>query len=812
GNIVTIVGAGTTSITASQAGNADYLPAVDVSQNQIVNVAGLISQTITFNALPNVIYGSSPVTLTATGGASGNPITYTSSNTNVATIAGNTMTIVGAGSTVITASQAGNANYEPALDVMQTQVVDVKELTVPSASADNKVYDGNNIATISNLSLTGVVGSDNVVVTGGGTFASTNVGTAIAVSTNLVLSGTHASNYSITQPSGLTADITTAAQVIDFPAIPVKTFTSAPFALTATGGTSGNPITYISDNPLVATISGNTVTITGVGTANITASQAGDANHSAAVDVVQILTVTQATQFITFAALPNKVIGDPSFTLTGTASSTLAVTYTSSNPLVATISGNTVTLVGAGTTSITASQAGDLNYLPATDVIRTLTVTYPLIAAWDFFGQNTIATFAATTFNSNLVSASNANNITRGSAAAASAGGNSFRTVGFKNNGINVDSNDYFQTTLTATSGHSLSLSSINANFAGTASFAATPGVTSQFAYSLDGTNFTLIGSPFVTIGTPASSPLIDLTSIPALQNVHASKTVTIRYFASGQTATGGWGFISAATGTNGLAFGGSLNVCVPTTNTTNLTICSSALPYTWNSQIITTAGTYTNTGINVQGCDSNEVLVLTVNSCSSTTLNLNCFIEGYWDGTSAMLPVLMNQGQPNTATECDSITVELYNPATLPAAPPYTPDYSTVAMLNTNGTATANFTSSITGNYYIVIKHRSALQTWSASPVAMSSSVNYNFTTSASQAYGSNQVEIAPGVFALYSGDIVVDENMDLLDLGLVESDISSFIFGYASTDLNGDGNVDLLDSPILETNISLFIFSAHP
>ena len=132
--------------------------------------------------------------------------------------------------------------------------------------------------------------------------------------------------------------------------------------------------------------------------------------------------------------------------------------------------------------------------------------------------------------------------------------------------------------------------------------------------------------------------------------------------------------------------------------------------------------------------------------------------------------------------------------------------------MLHVDGTATATFTSAITGNYYIVIKHRNALQTWSAAPVAMGPAVSYNFTTAASQAYGSNQVEIATGIFALYSGDVAIDENMDLLDLGLVETDISNFGFGYLPTDLNGDGNVDLLDSPIVETNISNFVFSSHP
>ena len=65
---------------------------------------------------------------------------------------------------------------------------------------------------------------------------------------------------------------------------------------------------------------------------------------------------------------------------------------------------------------------------------------------------------------------------------------------------------------------------------------------------------------------------------------------------------------------------------------------------------------------------------------------------------------------------------------------------------------------------------------------------------------------------WAIYSGDLNNDENVDLLDGNLLENDISIFNFGYVLTDINGDGNVDLLDTPTLETNISNFIFSNHP
>jgi hypothetical protein len=181
-----------------------------------------------------------------------------------------------------------------------------------------------------------------------------------------------------------------------------------------------------------------------------------------------------------------------------------------------------------------------------------------IIAGWDFTGAAAPATFAATTFNANLVSTAGANNITRGATAAASAGANSFRTVGFQNNGISTANTDYFQITLGATAGNKVSLSAIDAFYAGTASYAVSPGVSCQYAYSLDGSTFTLIGSPSTTIGTPATQTQINLTGISALQNVASGTTITIRYYASGQTTTGGWGFTSSASGVNGLAITGS--------------------------------------------------------------------------------------------------------------------------------------------------------------------------------------------------------------------------------------------------------------
>ena len=128
-----------------------------------------------------------------------------------------------------------------------------------------------------------------------------------------------------------------------------------------------------------------------------------------------------------------------------------------------------------------------------------------------------------------------------------------------------------------------------------------------------------------------------------------------------------------------------------------------------------------------------------------------------------------------------------------------------------TDGTALGQFSSPI-GDYFIAIKHRNTIETWSAEPVTLGSGILYDFTTTSDNAYGSNEVKVENGVYAFYTGDLNIDGNIDLLDLNLLEYDINTFAFGYLNSDINGDGNVDLLDSPVIEDNVSNFIFSIHP
>ncbi len=168
-----------------------------------------------------------------------------------------------------------------------------------------------------------------------------------------------------------TVNVVKAPQTITFESLLDRVYGDAPFTLGATAS-SGLPVSYtVVSGP--ATVSGNTVTLTGVGTVVIRATQAGNEVYEAAPNVEQSFNVTKAPQTITFESLPNRVTGEGPFELGATASSGLPVTYTVvSGP--ATVIDNTVTLTGAGTVVIRATQAGNEFYEAAPNVEQSFVV------------------------------------------------------------------------------------------------------------------------------------------------------------------------------------------------------------------------------------------------------------------------------------------------------------------------------------------------------------------------------------------------------------------------------------------------------
>jgi subtilase family serine protease len=205
-------------------------------------------------------------------------------------------------------------------------------------------------------------------------------------------------------------------------------------------------------------------------------------------------------------------------------------------------------------------------------------------------------------------------------------------------------------------------------------------------------------------------------------------------------------------------------------------------------------------TGQQVSGAD-------VIPPCGGVIVKVKCFLEGYYS-FGAMESVLSRSGIISPLAYTDTVLVELH--ATTSGFPTTS---SSKAILHNDGSIICEFASNEIGsNRYIVLKHRNGIETWSANPMLISNNMVYDFTSAANKAYGSNQTEVENGVWAIFSGDVNQDENIDLDDFTLLEFDINNFSFGYFATDINGDGNVDLGDTPLVELNNNNFIYSNHP
>jgi mono/diheme cytochrome c family protein len=154
---------------------------------------------------------------------------------------------------------------------------------------------------------------------------------------------------------------------------------SASTIMVAPSSTSGLSVTVVSNTPLICTVAGTTVTFVTVGQCNLTASQAGNADYLAAMNVTQQFAVGVASQTITFpvqSPSSRSFSAGASFSINplATASSGLTVTYSSTTPGVCTVAGQNVTQVSVGTCTIAANQSGNANFSAAAQVTRNVTI------------------------------------------------------------------------------------------------------------------------------------------------------------------------------------------------------------------------------------------------------------------------------------------------------------------------------------------------------------------------------------------------------------------------------------------------------
>ncbi len=182
----------------------------------------------------------------------------------------------------------------------------------------------------------------------------------------------------------------------------------------------------------------------------------------------------------------------------------------------------------------------------------------------------------------------------------------------------------------------------------------------------------------------------------------------------------------------------------------------------------------------------------------SIKTLNLTMLIQGFYDSS-------------NDSQMSDTVTCYLRNQTS-----PFAIVDNAAAVVSSDGSAVLNFGNAPSGNYYIVITHRNSIETWSANGISMTGggSVNYDFTNSTAQAYGSNQIQVdaSPVKFAIFGGDVNQDGTVDATDVALIDNDAANFNGGYIVTDLTGDSFVDGTDFAIADNNAGNFVSVIRP
>lgn len=233
---------------------------------------------------------------------------------------------------------------------------------------------------------------------------------------------------------------------------------------------------------------------------------------------------------------------------------------------------------------------------------------------------------------------------------------------------------------------------------------------------------------------------------------------------------------------------------------------------------LATTTDTSVVTGPLNQGLTYYWQVVATNSIGSSTGCNVNAFatvpldygmrvkvfLEGFYNKATGKMSIALNPADTLT----DSITVSLAHPTTKQIT------YTSKGTLSENGIGTVSFPQPALGqNWYVVVNHRNSLQTWSLTTFGYNDpDTIYDFSNSASKAFGNNQIQVNTGVFAIHGGDINQDGFLNQLDFAAEEPLVGAVMLGYLPQDINGDGIIESADYSYVETKSKTALSILHP
>jgi hypothetical protein len=348
GATVSITGAGTVTLSASQVASTNY----SAASATVIFTVNPGPTTLAFASIPAQTFGNAAFAVSATSASSG-AVAYAVSS-GPATVSGATVVLTGAGTVVLTASQASSGNYTAATATI-TFIVTPATSALSFASIPTQTYGNAAFAVSATSASSGAV--TYAVSSGPATVSGATVNITGAGTVNLTANQVASSNY--TAATAATSFIVNpASSTLHFASIPVQTYGNAAFAVSATSASIGVVTYAVSSGP--ATVSGATVSTTGAGTVNLTASQVASNNYIAGAAAVSFI-VNPATTTLAFAPIAPEIYGNAAFAVSATSTSSGAVTYSvSSGP--ATVSGAVVSVNGVGTVTLIATQGASGNY------------------------------------------------------------------------------------------------------------------------------------------------------------------------------------------------------------------------------------------------------------------------------------------------------------------------------------------------------------------------------------------------------------------------------------------------------------------
>ncbi|NVO20150.1 MAG: DUF2341 domain-containing protein [Bacteroidetes bacterium] len=218
---------------------------------------------------------------------------------------------------------------------------------------------------------------------------------------------------------------------------------------------------------------------------------------------------------------------------------------------------------------------------------------------------------------------------------------------------------------------------------------------------------------------------------------------------------------------------------------------------------------TITYTYQNENGCTNSATTDIIVYG-GTKTLNLKLFLEGLYAGNETMDESHGLSGPQFGVGIADQVTIELHD-SNLPFSTMYT--YANVNLPVNGQLSISGIPGYVTGSYYIVVKNRNSVETWSSVPVVFGaiSTISYDFSSSQSKAYGLNLRQEGT-VWLIYAGDVNQDGIVDGSDMAEVDNLSTSIAHGYNPEDVNGDGIVDGSDMAIIDNNSTSIIQAKRP